>query len=348
MTTNNDFKNVCWRKEFEEFTSIYPDDTGLEVKLMLDDCNAAGQSGHPVVVFMQNSYDQEDFDAKLPLSADADARNIFNMRVNIRHRDYVGVRLWVMRHWKLLGRLSRMEIDMFGFKRELEDYRYDNTDDSLNESLDESALFEMAILKGNITGLDYDIWIDNDQTWRESGHSPRLKVQDSNRSSNTRQWNPFIFDTMDYADACKKDTKRYPARARKSILEFIAGNKDLLIAITCGENKMTDDEIKKQILTIDEIRNGVTRESRDEHVIQWKKYLDIGCAYGYAVGGGMREDGTMCYAVITADTHRNVFGDRVFAAVMPMARADQNGLYVLVYPIDSDSTEAEKLYLPKN
>ena len=133
MSKKENYKNVCWGKEFEEFTSIYPESTGLEVKLMLDDCNAAKQSNHPVVVFMQNSYDPEIFDAKIPISADADAENIFDMPVNIRHRDYVDVRLWIMQHWKLIQRLSRMEIDIFGFEDELEIYKLENRDDSVSE-----------------------------------------------------------------------------------------------------------------------------------------------------------------------------------------------------------------------
>ena len=344
------YNNINWKEECEGFTSVYPEKTDLAVKLMLDDCNSAANFRHPVVVFMQNSYDTEDFYAKVAITADENAENIFNTEIKIRHRDYMEVRLWIMKHWKLIHRLSRMEIDIFGFSEELEKYELDDIDDSLNESFDaESMLFEMAILKGNITGLDYNIWIDNDHTWETSGHSPRLKIQDSNRSADTRNWNPFIFDTMDFADACKKDAGKYSAKSRKNIMTFINANIDFIKEITCGERKYTDDEIKKEILTLDEIKKGFTRESRDKNVVMWRKNSNISNVYGYSSGSYVTSSGETIYAIIDSKTHENAFSDnRTFAAIIPIAHKDEKGTYVLVYPRERESEYTlEKQYLPE-
>ena len=111
--------NINWKEECEGFTSVYPEKTNLAVKLMLDDCNSAANFGHPVIVFMQNSYDTEDFYTKVAITADEKPENISNTEIKIKDCDYEEVIEWVSRHRNLIHRLSRMEIDIFWFSEEL-------------------------------------------------------------------------------------------------------------------------------------------------------------------------------------------------------------------------------------
>ena len=115
-------KKISWDVECEQYTPLFPSDSGLPVSIYLDDGYAAVSSGHPTVVFVQNSYNHTDRTYKhlICLSVDDTVENVFDTELLIKSEDYIKVGEWIIAKQDLIRRLSHREIDIFGF---LEEYR---------------------------------------------------------------------------------------------------------------------------------------------------------------------------------------------------------------------------------
>ena len=314
------YKNrISWDRECEMFTPLYPSDTGLPVTIYLDDGYAAPGEGHPVVLFVHNSYKPNDYSYRhlICMTADDKTENVFGTKLRITYEDYVEVRLWVMKYKKLIRQLSHREIDVFGFMRLY------NEEKKAQKTISESAepLFEMATIDSSITGLEYNIWIDNGHTWKQSGHAPRIKVQSTNRSKKTTSWNPFILSSLKFLKT--KDSEKYSASAVNDIELFVKANLDFIMDVTTNEEKSYDvNEITKGLLTLDQIKNNLTTETRNEKVRKLVYTSSIGPNNEYII---VHDVNNKKYSLVSSFTDENVLNDQWFDTILPVIKTT-NGI----------------------
>lgn len=326
-------KRISWDVECEQYTPLFPSDSGLPVSIYLDDGYAAVSSGHPTVVFVQNSYNHTDRTYKhlICLSVDDYVENIFNTERRIVYSDYAQVRRWIFNNQDLIRRLSHREIDIFGF---LEEYRREkNKKKRFVAESEFNQLNEMATISGSFMGLSYAIWIDNGQTWRQSGHSPRIKIESTNRSKNTTFWNPFILSTMEFADTGNKDVKKYSAKEVSQIKEFVRHNLDFIKKVTCDEKQQYNyDEVLDGLVPMDEIRKNKSKKTIDDNI---KKLVYINTIKGstedYIVVQDVTNDK---YSLVSKRTDENVLNDRWFDSILPTIK--QNGEKELIAVWDNE------------
>ena len=125
-------KRISWDGECEQYTPLFPSDSGLPVSIYLDDGYAAVSSGHPTVVFVQNSYNHFDTSYKnlICVSVDDTVENIFDTELLIKSEDYIKVCEWIIAKQDLIHSLSMRYIDIFGF---LKEYKRRNSIDVSSE-----------------------------------------------------------------------------------------------------------------------------------------------------------------------------------------------------------------------
>ena len=125
-------KRISWDVECEQYTPLFPSDSGLPVSIYLDDGYAAVSSGHPTVVFVQNSYNHFDTSYKnlICVSADDTVENVFDTELLIKSEDYIKVCEWIIAKQELIHSLSMRYIDIFGF---LKEYKRRNSIDVSSE-----------------------------------------------------------------------------------------------------------------------------------------------------------------------------------------------------------------------
>ena len=320
------YKNrISWERECEMFTPLYPSDTGLPVTIYLDDGYAAPSEGHPVVLFVQNSYKENDYTFRhlICMTADNKTENVFGTKLRITYEDYVEVRLWVMKYKKLIRQLSYREIDVFGFMR-----IYNEKKNAITESV--VPIFEMATIDSTFTGLEYNIWIDNGHTWKESGHAPRIKVQTTVRSKKTTSWNPFILSTMSFLK--NKDSEKYSAKTIKEITMFVKANYDFIMDITTNlEKSYKVDEITKGLLTLDQIKNNLTSETRNNKVRKLAYMTSIGQNNEYTI---VYDSASKKYSLVSSYTDENVLNDQWFDTILPVVKTVNNVKTVDVWSED--------------
>ena len=113
-------KKISWDVECEQYTPLFPSDSGLPVSIYLDDGYAAVSSGHPTVVFVQNSYNHFDTSYKnlICVSVDDTVENVFDTELLIKSEDYIKVCEWIVAKQDLIHSLSMRYIDIFGFLKE--------------------------------------------------------------------------------------------------------------------------------------------------------------------------------------------------------------------------------------
>lgn len=320
------YKNkISWDAECEEFTVLYPNETGLPVSIYLDDGYAAKTFSHPVVLFVQNSYNHLDrtYRHLICLTANERVENVFNTELRIRFEDYAKVRYWVFNHIDLIRDLSNREIDIVEF---LKEYRNSQGHKKrfVAENVDTDSqhmINEMAILNGSLFGLPYAIWIDNTQTWRTSGHSPRIKIQSTNRSKNTRTWNPFILSDIEFAEV-NNDIKKYSAKDIKTIKKFVTANLDFIKEVTCGNKEYDTDDVISGILTMEEINANKTKESINKNL---KKLIYMqtlkSSSDSYII---VQDTENEKYSLVSERTGDNVLNDQWFDAIIPVIKVIDN------------------------
>lgn len=330
------YEHIDWRKECESYTRIDTQLTGLPVDLYLDDGAATESFNHPVVVFMQNSYNIYDFNAKVPISADSKVRNVQHKQIKIYHRDYVKVRLWIYYHLKYIKLLSDRQIDVFTLYKLLKKEKEEKK--AVTESY---SLNEMAILHGSLFGIDYDIWIDNGQIWRQSGHAPRLKIQPPQRPKNSNNWYPFSMEDMEFlTDNGKRDASKYKKKSLNDIKEFIKGNKKVFDDIITQSRLWSMDEIYEKIRSLDDIRENPDIYTKDEDVAVIIPLQPVTNDNRYSV---VMDKNNHKYAIYDKNTS-SVVSDWFDKTIIPYKNTDSNGDYFRA--VDNDGNQ-HKFYLKK-
>lgn len=324
--TQEEKSRINWRDECEQFTPLLPSETGLEVAIYLDDGYAAKSNHHPVVVFVQNSYNENDYHFRhlICITADEYAQNVFNTPLRIRHEDYMYVRFWIARNRDLIHTLANRDIDIFGFMRM---YNERNTKRKMvAESVE--ALNEMATIDGKMFGIPFGIWIDNNQTWRDAGHAARVKIQTTNRSKNTKNWNPMMLHNLEFISAAK-DAKNYSSKEIKTIKEFIKANFEFIKTVTCGEQKYKTEEILAGLLTMDEIRNKKTKQTINAGIRKLKFLNSLGAKGEYKI---VYDPDINQYSVVITSTQENAVNNKWFDAILPSLKTigDENFIEVFL------------------
>lgn len=294
--------NINWIEECEGYDILLPSTTGLNVTVYIDNGLCYKYYDHPLVIFINNNYNEYDMSDVIALTCDKYALNILNKRVKIFNRDFVNARLWVMKHYKKLRAITNLEYNMEKFITYLE---------NLNESV--LPLNEMAKLEKEFTGLDYDIWLDNSQAWRTSKHSGyRLKVQTPDGNDFTTSWNTFRFDLMEFETDKMKEM--YSSNFYKDLKLFVEKNLNVIKEITLGEKRYNIKEIKPLILSLSQIKNKSNDEIITDSKFIFKGYLDKNKIYSILLSD---DNNDLKYTIVKTDTYKNVIDNQWFTAIIP-------------------------------
>ena len=325
------YKNrISWDKECEMFTLLLPEESGLPVSVYMDDGYAAIENSHPVVIFVQNSYNHYDDSYKhlICLSVDEKAENVFNTPLRITYEDYVYVRLWVIKYKKLIIELSHRNIDIFGFLKKYQKTR--TTKKAVAESQEVvKPLNEMALLRGDFIGLPYSIWIDNGHTWKNSGHSPRIKVETTTREKSTKRWNPFILSTMEFAINIP-DVNKYSSKDIALIKKFVEANKNFIDEVTTSETRMySNNEVIAGVLTMEQIKANLTKETRDGNIkrVYYRNTIQ-GLTDSYTV---VEDVATGKFSLVSKRTDDNVLDNKWYDAIIPTIKKEGDKEFIGIW-----------------
>ena len=311
------YLKITWQ-ELEAYDFLKPDTTGLNMSILFDCEQNYIYFKHPLVVLVSNSYDENNLLDLIPITCDKYTEILYNSKkIKLFSRDINKVRLWIMKYYNKIKELADMKIDIIEFSNFLKQQK------SLNENM--NHLNEMAILKKEFTGLAYDLWIDNGQAWRKSGHSGyRLKVQTPDNSSSSKSWNIFRFDLMEFE--IEKMKEQYTPKFYKELKLFIEANKETIEKITLGDKQYETEEIFPMFLTLSQIKEKKNILNEPDGKISKHYYLDKDKKYTVLLNDDNNE---IRFTIVKTDTYENVIDNQWYITIVPNSlKYINNQLYV--------------------
>jgi len=195
-----------------------------------------------------------------------------------------------------------------------------------NESL-EKQLNEMATLDGSFIGLPFGIWIDNGQIWKSTKHAARIKIQTTNKSKKTTNWNPLMLHNLEFSSNAS-DAKNYSAKDIVAIKEFVKANYDFIKEVTCGDKIYTTDEVIEGILTMEDIKNNKTAKNVDAGIRKLIYCHTLGKNGEYTV---VLDNETNKYSIVNSATQENAIGNKWVDAVVPLIKITGYDKFISVY-----------------
>jgi len=156
-----------------EYARLVPEQTGLNVVIYVDDGGAYKRNGHPLWLFMQNNYNNDNDVVPVVISKKPYIIGNENT-LNISQRDLTDVLMFAKINSKLLNDFANDKIG------HLEFYQQCRKGIKLP-----SYVTEMATLKPKDSNLPTTIWIDEGTSPQ---HGPRVKFQVSNEQHTTREF----------------------------------------------------------------------------------------------------------------------------------------------------------------
>ncbi len=311
------YLKITWQ-ELEAYDFLKPDTTGLNMSILFDCEQNYIYFKHPLVVLVSNSYDENNLLDLIPITCDKYTEILYNSKkIKLFSRDINKVRLWIMKYHNKIKELADMKIDIIEFSNFLKQQK------RLNENM--NHLNEMAILKKEFTGLAYDLWIDNGQAWRKSGHSCyRLKVQTPDNSSSSKSWNIFRFDLMEFE--IEKMKEQYTPKFYKELKLFIEANKETIEKITLGDKQYETEEIFPMFLTLSQIKEKKNILDEPDGKISKHYYLDKDKKYTVLLNDDNNE---IRFTIVKTDTYENVIDNQWYITIVPNSlKYINNQLYV--------------------
>ena len=261
-----DYKSYQAEDELEtlEFRVFHQEDTGLPVKILIDDGESYIIHEHPLFIYFQNGTQRTD--GIIPVSVSPNPRIMIKNvpKLKISQKDLSDIFTFIRQNLSLLWKVANKEISGI--------YSYDLIK-PIKKKLHESLLLEMSSIPKEVTGLPVDIWVDEGVPLQ---HALRIKFRASKEQHTTREYSsmtiedePVVFNLPKKLSVSSKDIEM--------IKNFVRYNKERLIDLNIGNIKYKQDFLPKMIkigknggpiypeeLFKDELKNQVKHQTIDD------------------------------------------------------------------------------------
>ena len=299
---------------------------GFHMEIYFDEmCVYKDYSDIPFIL-IGNTYDMNDYDF-LALTIEECPKLLIKKDVHIFREDYISIINWISKNRSILSAFANDEID---FSDAMNLLTVDNKK-ILNESLLNFPIYEMSRLKKRDSGLKYDLWLDNDQTYVKGGHWHRIKVEDTKHSNKTTSWNTLTLNGYEFIG---DDSKNYKSSDKRDIVEFVDNNKELIMDL--ADRKITFEEFKKRF-----VKNGEDVNNKIIDVpepvakdIEWTTLYTFSNGYSIVLNKNFK------YNVENPDGE--LISDIWFSEISYELNRDKDGIYFICYDYIND--KIYKLY----
>lgn len=129
----------------------------------------------------------------------------------------------------------------------------------------------MSTLYSDETGLDVPVWVDENKTYKSSGHGKRIKFKAGINQTNTRNFSTMKLDNQEIVEESlpKKKSDRYSSRVYDEIKNWVFNNNEALSclsdrlislnqfkqAMIKGKQKASQNVILKHISIVEKLKN---------------------------------------------------------------------------------------------
>lgn len=234
---------------FELYDRLYTEHTGLSTTLFVDS-NKCYVNEYEPVLFVSNKlpYQKRDGYIAIALSNTPKILHISGA-TTLTKRNILDILDFIKNNYKILLDIAHEKIDIYDavplFKHVIKE-----SDLYLND-ICTPALNEMGTLYPKNTGFKRKIWIDDGETYMQSGHSLRLKIEDFD-SKSSREWPAINIYTLDVYNNQNKKNKRpiIDSNTIYRVKRFIEENFNIIISVS--KKEINFEQFKNEIVKIDE------------------------------------------------------------------------------------------------
>lgn len=231
--------------EFMLYSNLDRRDSGLPVELHLPDRDSKNIYDHPRWIYVENNMGEKTFDA-FPLSIDNNPQVMAEgFKIDIDDNSLNEIKKFISTNYHVLnefadGNINTKELNNRLIRNDgltISEYR--------NELNKELVLEYYERLTTDETNLPIDIWVDNQSTYKNSHHGPRIKFPSSpDVVSNTRSWSTLTLEeTPRFLNI--PVGKTYNKKILNSIYDFAVKYREELLMLSDG--KITLDDFKNII-----------------------------------------------------------------------------------------------------
>lgn len=220
------------------FLKLYPGETGLNISVYADDSGSYLKHNHPLWLYFENSKDGT-FNKRLPISISYNPQLLVPENlVEISNHDLYMVENFIRCNYGLLNEYGNGNIDVLLFCKLLRRQK------CLTESSCQT-ITEASILDRSLTGLNTEIWVDNE---RGLQHSERIKFKYDDEKD-TRKW---VTMTINDTEPSVKNMTRPRKTSNKDIeriKKFVIYNRRILLGLAHEDgNYYVDDFIPSIVM----------------------------------------------------------------------------------------------------
>lgn len=215
------------KDEMFGYSSISPNDSGLNCYIFLDDSCSYMKYKHPLYVIFNNGSGKSDELIPITIEPKINIVNT-NFKIKLNQVDLKKIYKFIETNKNLIFKLANEEIDIFDFTELMvtQENRY-----SLAESLNKSLLVEMSKLLPKRTGLPVPVWVQ--ETKMDMQHGLRMKFQASPVQINTDNYSSISLETFEFFNLPTKNC--ITNRDLRKIKRFVELNQKILIELALAK-----------------------------------------------------------------------------------------------------------------
>lgn len=232
----------------------------LPVDVFCDEFNIKENTYFPNIIFFRNSYNK-DSDDYMPVLVSETPILLSRKPLNIFQKDCNLIFDWIVKYRDIIVALSEEKIDnttFFQYLGHLRSSKFGWSDKITENASYSYVIYEMARLNSIESGLKYDLWLDDNFLYKKGGHSYRIKIQPKSGNKNTRSWNELTLTGVWIGDS----DKDYSSKERKSIVEFMNNNKQLIMDLS--DKKITFAYFKEHLIKYSPKKTSDIDEYKDD------------------------------------------------------------------------------------
>ena len=222
---------------------------GLPVDIRIDTFKSYQTYDIEPCLFFKNGY-SETINKYLPLTLDDEPIIPIKHKLKIYRKDFYNLCDFIKLNKKLLLDLANDVIV------------YDDIIKLFQTTINEhkSLIVEMPVLKKNQSGLPLNIWIDDNQTYKNSGHWKRIKIESPIGSNNTTEWVSLLLHNLELD---KKAVNDIPENLINKIRTFVLYNKNNINDVI--DKKKSYNEFLSDMITFDKKGNPIYPQKEPEY-----------------------------------------------------------------------------------
>ena len=220
-----------------EFCFFSPEETGLDVEILLDESSNYYHDKHPLWLYFRNGYNLNE--NLIPVIIHRYKPFILdeNSKIKISNKSLNEIYDFIKEYYFPIVEYGNGNITYDDFKKIINEKK-------LNEA---SLLTEMPKFHKGELGLPTAIWIDN---YRPMQHGYRIKIKDTN-NDDTNYWGTITIDKFEPKELNITKNTTLTNKQIDMIKDFIRVNYETLVLAAQGKFN-SKDEIKKSLILYDQ------------------------------------------------------------------------------------------------